>query len=178
MPETESALILLVDADAHAAEAAAAALVREGEVVIARTAAQAVRVAGKRPPAVVLIDDSLPDATPEALLAELRVGAPRLRAAVFTRSRDPRLTSKLCQVGHLVRKPIDAAALRTAVKALLRLHNMAAGVARMKTGEVTLDDSRRRTTVRRERVTLDGTPAVSASSPAAAQAAEPPDSKE
>jgi DNA-binding response OmpR family regulator len=142
-------------------------------VVIARTAAQAVRVAGKRPPAVVLIDDSLPDATPDALLADLRVGAPRLRAAVFTRSRDPHTTSKLSQVGHLVRKPIDAGALRTAVKALLRLHNMAAGVARMKTGEVTLDDVRRRTTVRRERVTVDGTAAVSAPAPAGAQGPDP-----
>ncbi|MEJ7732800.1 MAG: response regulator [Polyangiaceae bacterium] len=177
MPETESTLILLVDADAHAAEAVTAALVREGEVVVARTAAQAVRVAGKRQPAVVLIDDSLPDATPEELLADLRVGAPRLRAAVFTRSRDPGHTSKLSQVGHLVRKPIDAGALRTAVKALLRLHNMAAGVARMKTGEVAMDDSRRRTTMRRERVTLDGTPSVSVT-PAAPPTPDPADPKE
>lgn len=155
MPETESALILLVDADAQAAEAAAAALVREGEVVIARSAAQALRVAGKRPPAVVLIDDELADATPDALLGELRGPLPKLRAAVFTRSRDPKHTSKLSQVGHLVRKPIDAGALRTAVKALLRLHGMAAGVARMKTGEVPRD-SVRRTTMRRERVVIDG----------------------
>ena len=164
MPETELPLILLVDADAHAADAAAAALVREGEVVIARNAAQAVRVASKRPPAVVLLDDELPDATPQVLLADLRAAVPKLRAAVFTRSRDPKHTSKLSQVGHLVRKPIDAGALRTAVKALLRLHNMAAGVARMKTGEVPRD-SVRRTTMRRERVTIDqgadGSPAVS-----------------
>jgi DNA-binding response OmpR family regulator len=77
-----------------------------------------------------------------------------------------------------VRKPIDAGALRTAVKALLRLHNMAAGVARMKTGEVTPDDSRRRTTMRRERVTLDGTPAVSVPAPAAVPTPDPPEPKE
>jgi DNA-binding response OmpR family regulator len=178
MPETESALILLVDADAAAAQAATRALLRDGEVVVARSAAHALRVAGKRQPAVVLIDDELPDATPGALLADLRVAAPQLRAAIFTRSRDPRHTSKLSPLGPLLMKPIDAVRLRTAVKALLRLREMAAGVARMKTGELPPEDSRRRTTVRRERVELDGAPPVSLPAPAAATPGRPPEPKE
>jgi DNA-binding response OmpR family regulator len=146
-------LILLVDAETSIHELATSALGNEGAVLGARTAALATKIASKRPPAIVVVDDNVADASPESLIAELRANAPHLRAIVLTSSREPEHTARLTALGPVLVKPLDLDRLRATVRSLLRLRNMAAGVERMKTGEFSVPESRRVQT-RRERAMM------------------------
>jgi len=136
-------LILLIDADTAVHELATTALGGEGAVLGARSAALAAKIAAKRPPAVVVVDDEVADSTPEAVVTELRATSPHLRAIVTTRSREPEHTARLTTLGPVLVKPLDAERLRATVRAALRLRSMAAGVERMKTGEFKAPESRR-----------------------------------
>jgi DNA-binding response OmpR family regulator len=144
-------VILLVDADTTVHDLANEVLGNEGAVLGARTAPLALRMAGKRSPAVVVIDDELTESTPEKFLADLRDVSPMVRAALLTRSREPQHTARLSTLGPVLVKPLDGDRLLVVVRSLLRLRSMAEGVERMKTGEFPPVSDRSRIPTRRVR---------------------------
>jgi DNA-binding response OmpR family regulator len=135
MSEPNQAVVLLVDADPAVHDLVSRAITTECAFLGARTAELALRLAVKRAPAVVILDDQLPETTPDQLFAEIKAQCPGTRAILVTSSRDPDHTAKLATMGPVLTKPLDEERLRVAVRAVLRLHAMSAGVERMKTGE-------------------------------------------
>src|SRR5688572_17883644 len=100
-------LVLLVDPDVAVHELAPAAIGREASALGARTAAVAARIAAKRAPAVVVIDDQVADGTPDLVLSQIRSSSPQVRAVILTSSREPEHTARLATLGPVLAKPLD-----------------------------------------------------------------------
>lgn len=92
------------------------------EVLVAATAAEALRLAADAPPALCLIDAHLPDASGLALLQSLRAHGVQAPALVHTAESAPALHAALREGGFLavLRKPLTLAELHGAVREALR----------------------------------------------------------
>ena len=149
MPEQTQTVVLLVDADPAVHELVARAITSECAFLGARNADLAIRLASKRAPAILIIDDQLPESA-EAFYADMKASHPNIRAVLLTESRDPEHTAKLATMGPVLAKPLDEERLRIAVRSALRLYAMSAGVERMKTGEFSLPQIHRGAPTRRD----------------------------
>jgi len=149
MPEQNQTVVLLVDADPAVHELVSRAITSECAFLGARNPELAMRLASKRAPAILIIDDQLPDGV-ESFYASIKGRYPNVRAVLLTESRDPEHTAKLATMGPVLAKPLDEERLRVAVRAALRLQAMSAGVERMKTGEFSLPQIHRGAPTRRD----------------------------
>ena len=149
-------VVIVVDRDPAEHERIAAALGGEHAVLGATTSAAAIKLAEKRPPAVVIVEATGDPGGPaasvgaaEALVLELRKRDPHVQAIFVCgpgAGRPPRLAAR----GSILVRPTEPAALRDLVTNCLRLKDVAEGVDRLHTGAGRASDVRRSAPTRRE----------------------------
>jgi two-component system response regulator MprA len=149
-------IVLLVEPHPPTREALGTALVADGyEVQTATSAAAALARSAATPPAVVVVADTLPDATPQQLCRQLReqVGG-ALALIVLLAARDPaqRLAALEAGADDVLGWPCDPAELRARVRA--RLRRLGAGGRPRLATEVHLDAQRRTASIRGRELVL------------------------
>jgi DNA-binding NtrC family response regulator len=131
--DEQTPAVLLIDADPDLHDQVAGALGSDFALLGARTVELALKVAGRRAPAVAVIDAQISTHTAEEIAAELRALSPNVRLVFLTSYHDPRETSRLTALGTLLPKPVDNERLKQAIKNAVRLQGMSAGVERLRT---------------------------------------------
>lgn len=132
----EKPAVLLLERDATVIDAALESFAGEVEVLVAKTLDLAVRVAARKPPAVVVIDAEMAGTSPAETVFRLRAYAPSSRV-VFVAAPGFELDRRYTQLGTVLRKPLTGERLADAIRNALRLQNMSAGVQRMRTSSGT-----------------------------------------
>jgi DNA-binding NtrC family response regulator len=140
-----SRIVLLIDADATSVGVATAALGKEAEVVVARTREVALLIAGKRPPAVVVIDESLLEGPPFRLIQQMLALSPEMRTVVLSSSDDAARAAHLSLLGPVLKRPVEPAKLRQLVRRALQFSLMASGIRKLiPTPPLQVDGSRQK----------------------------------
>ncbi len=125
--------VLVIDADLATHEVVQKAVGGECTVLGARTRAQGVTIAGRRPPDVVIADASLGNLA--GLASDIRGLNANARFVYLVAADVPRgEVSLLTPLGSVVVRPVDADRIRAAVRSATRLAAMSVDVQRMRTG--------------------------------------------
>jgi len=132
----EKPAVLLLERDATLIDVAQRCLPDEIELHVAKTLEMALRVAARRPLAVVILDMPLTGAAPAETVAKLRAHQPALRV-IFLAERTADVDRRHTQLGFVLRKPVTSERLADAVRAALRLQGMSTGVERMRSSSGT-----------------------------------------
>ena len=96
----------------------------------ARAAETALKMAERRPPSVLVVDEGV--AGLGHVVEKLRALAPHLRVIVLlNQAPSSEISARLARLGSVLHKPLEAGRLRTMVRTVARLSAMTAGVAQM-----------------------------------------------
>jgi hypothetical protein len=112
-------VVLLIAREGVLHRALAAILADDCAFVGARTAAAALQLVRRRPPDIVLIEDSFADL--DALVAGLQKGNARFRVIVLGTAANAGGLARLAAFGPVIANPLDHARLRDLVLATARL---------------------------------------------------------
>jgi DNA-binding response OmpR family regulator len=124
-------LVLLLHRDPVTQEIIAGSLGDEFEIVAAHTTEQMLRIAERRPPAVAVIEIDVIDRATQ-LYAQLQARGD-VRAIFLVDGNEPRDAWTLTGLGTVLPKTTDIERLRNAIRKVVRLQAMSAGVERLRT---------------------------------------------
>lgn len=128
----EKPAVLLLERNATVIEAAQRILADEVELHVANSLDLALKIAGRRPIVVAVMDATMAGASPLDTVVKLRANRPGLRV-VFLAEPAFDLDRRYGQLGPVVRKPLVVERFTDVIRNALRLSSMSAGVQRMRT---------------------------------------------
>lgn len=128
--------ILLLERDASVIEIAQKCLADEAELHVANTVDLAMRIAGRRPVVVAVLDATMAGLIPTDTVTRLRALRPGMRI-VFLAEPAFDLDRRYGTLGSVLRKPVSTERLADAIRNALRLRNMSDGVQRMRSSSGT-----------------------------------------
>jgi DNA-binding response OmpR family regulator len=135
-----TASVLLIDADPELHTELAHAVHGEFSFYGAKTVELGLRIASRRPPAVVVVDAHAPGPRIEEVVAALRAVSHGVRLIFVTSHDDPDERARLMTLGPVLPKPFEIDRLKHLVKNAVRLRGMSDDVERLRsrTGQFSL----------------------------------------
>jgi DNA-binding response OmpR family regulator len=153
-----AALVLLIHSDSAAQDLIVDELQDEFEFVQARNGEQALRLVDRRLPAVAVIETDLVDRATQ-LYAQLQAKGD-IRAVFMVDSGEPRDALTLTGLGTVLPKAADLDRLRHAIRRMVRLQAMSAGVERLRSNTGRLPDTEAPRSPPRRRDRTDPAPPI------------------